>query len=51
MDCSVITGSWYPARRWVTRNPEAHAANLFDLNAKYADVLELNEVLDHLEML
>lgn len=33
------------------RNPEAHAANLFDLNAKYADVLELNEVLDLLEML
>ena len=33
------------------RNPEAHAANLFDLNAKYADVLELNEVLDHFGML
>jgi hypothetical protein len=33
------------------RNPEAHAANLFDLNAKYADVIELNEVLDLLEML
>jgi maleamate amidohydrolase len=28
------------------RNPEAHRANLFDLNAKYADVLDLNEVLD-----
>ncbi|MGD2128613.1 MAG: isochorismatase family protein [Lysobacterales bacterium] len=28
------------------RNEEAHQANLFDLNAKYADVLDLNEVLD-----
>lgn len=27
------------------RNPEAHAANLFDLHAKYADVLSVNEVL------
>ena len=30
------------------RNPEAHRANLFDLNAKYADVLDLTEVLDML---
>ena len=28
------------------RNPEAHEANLFDLNAKYADVLDLDQVLD-----
>jgi nicotinamidase-related amidase len=27
------------------RNPEAHQANLFDLNAKYADVLSLNEII------
>lgn len=27
------------------RNPEAHRANLFDLNAKYADVLDLDRVL------
>jgi maleamate amidohydrolase len=27
------------------RNPDAHQANLFDLNAKYADVLSLEEVL------
>ena len=26
------------------RNPEAHAANLFDMNAKYADVVSLAEV-------
>jgi len=31
------------------RNPEAHKANLYDLNAKYADVLPLAEVLDALE--
>jgi nicotinamidase-related amidase len=28
------------------RNPDAHRANLFDLHAKYADVLDLQEVLD-----
>lgn len=27
------------------RNPVAHEANLFDLNAKYADVLDLEQVL------
>ena len=30
------------------RNPEAHRANLFDLNAKYADVLPLAQVLSQL---
>jgi nicotinamidase-related amidase len=30
------------------RNPQAHEANLFDLNAKYADVLNLAEVLEKL---
>ena len=32
------------------RNPQAHEANLFDLNAKYADVLDLKEVLSMLEV-
>ena len=27
------------------RNAEAHAANLFDLNAKYADVLGVAEIV------
>ena len=31
------------------RNPEAHRANLHDLNAKYADVLPLDEVLRRLD--
>jgi nicotinamidase-related amidase len=30
------------------RNPQAHEANLFDLHAKYADVLDLQAVLDQL---
>ncbi len=30
------------------RNPSAHAANLFDMEAKYADVLGLNEVHESL---
>ena len=31
------------------RNPDAHAANLYDLDAKYADVVSLAEVIKHLE--
>jgi len=31
------------------RNPDAHAANLYDLDAKYADVVSLGEVIEHLE--
>jgi nicotinamidase-related amidase len=30
------------------RNPAAHDANLYDIDAKYGDVLPLEEVLDHL---
>jgi hypothetical protein len=30
------------------RNSEAHQANLFDLNAKYADVVPLAEVISAL---
>ncbi len=30
------------------RNPAAHAASLFDIDAKYGDVLPLDDVLDHL---
>jgi len=30
------------------RNPDAHEANLFDMHAKYADVLPLNEVISAL---
>lgn len=35
-----------PAEAVGDRNPEAHRANLFDLNAKYADVLDLERVLE-----
>jgi nicotinamidase-related amidase len=30
------------------RNPSAHEANLYDIDAKYGDVLPLADVLDHL---
>ena len=30
------------------RNPDAHEANLFDLNAKYADVTDMRNVIDHI---
>ncbi|MBV9894143.1 MAG: isochorismatase family protein [Chloroflexi bacterium] len=30
------------------RNPEAHAANLFDIDARYADVISVAETLEHL---
>jgi maleamate amidohydrolase len=33
------------------RSPSAHAANLFDINARYADVLPLHQVLAYLERL
>ena len=33
------------------RNPDAHAANLFDLDTKYGDVVSLAEVIEHLEEL
>lgn len=33
------------------RNAEAHAANLRDMNAKYADVVSKDDVLDHLASL
>ena len=32
------------------RNPDAHSANLFDLNAKYADVMSLSQVLAQLPL-
>lgn len=31
------------------RDKQVHEANLFDLNAKYADVIDLEEVLTHLQ--
>jgi maleamate amidohydrolase len=33
------------------RNAQAHTANLFDLNAKYADVLDLSDLLKAIETL
>ncbi len=35
-----------PAEAVGDRNEDAHRANLFDLNAKYADVLDLKKVLE-----
>ena len=40
-----------PAEAVGDRNQEAHRANLFDLNAKYADVLDLEQVLKLIENL
>lgn len=31
------------------RNPDAHAANLYDIDTKYGDVVSLAEVVEHLE--
>jgi nicotinamidase-related amidase len=33
------------------RNPAAHEANLYDIDAKYGDVVSVDEVLEHLEEL
>jgi len=40
-----------PAEAVGDRNEDAHRANLFDLNAKYADVLDLQQVLTMIEAL
>jgi len=40
-----------PAQAVGDRNQDAHRANLFDLDAKYADVMELQEVLQLLTQL
>jgi len=31
------------------RNPDAHTANLFDLHAKYADVVSVQDITDHIK--
>ena len=31
------------------RNPEAHAANLYDIDTKYGDVMAVDDVIAHLE--
>jgi nicotinamidase-related amidase len=31
------------------RNPEAHAANLYDIDTKYGDVVSVDDVISHLE--
>jgi nicotinamidase-related amidase len=33
------------------RNPEAHAANLYDIDTKYGDVVIVDDVISHLETL
>jgi maleamate amidohydrolase len=38
-----------PAEAVGDRNPDAHRANLFDLNAKYVDVLDLDRVMNLIE--
>jgi maleamate amidohydrolase len=51
---TVVDGLQYDYRVVVPReavgdrNPDAHAANLFDMHAKYADVMSLQEVIDQL---
>ena len=52
---TVIDGLQYDYRVVVPReavgdrNPQAHQANLFDMNAKYADVWSLEQVLGSLK--
>jgi maleamate amidohydrolase len=33
------------------RNPDAHVASLYDIDAKYGDIVSLEEAVDHLEEL
>jgi nicotinamidase-related amidase len=51
---TVVDGLQYDYRVVVAReavgdrNPDAHAANLFDMHAKYADVMDLEQVIAQL---
>lgn len=38
-----------PRETVADRNPDAHQANLFDIHAKYADVIDLDDVLSNLK--
>lgn len=40
-----------PAEAVGDRSHSAHIANLFDINARYADVLPLSEVVEHLQQM
>ena len=42
---------WVPREAVGDRNEQAHAANLHDLHAKYAEVLSLQEALNAVEAL
>ncbi len=54
---TVVDGLQYdyrivvPGEATGDRNPDAHSANLFDINAKYADVVGVQDVLDHIRHL
>ena len=54
---TVVDGLQYDYRIVVPReatgdrNTDAHSANLFDINAKYADVVALQDVLNYIENL
>ncbi len=44
------TALWVVPREAVgDRNPAAHEANLYDIDAKYGDVVSVDEVVEHLE--
>ena len=46
---STATGRVVPREAVGDRNPEAHAANLYDIDTKYGDVVSVDDVLIHLE--
>lgn len=41
--------TFIPAGAVGDRNQEAHTANLFDLHAKYADVVSVHDITDHIK--
>jgi maleamate amidohydrolase len=42
-------GYTVPREAVCDRNPDAHEANLYDIDAKYGDVVPWEEVLEYLE--
>ena len=43
-----LTAIVVPRQAVGDRDPDAHEANLYDIDAKYGDVLSVDDVLDHL---
>ena len=47
--CSTVTDPLVPREAVGDRNEQAHEVNLYDIDAKYGDIVSAEEVLRYLE--